>query len=70
MKFIEFMVDGHPISVNADFVSAVVPRILHGIETGCSIFTVGDPNPFVTDELYADVMAKLNGSTKGGNYEP
>lgn len=63
MNLIEFG-DKNTFSINADFVSAVVRKFAtDGTETGCLIYTVGDSDPFHTTELYADVMAKLNGST-------
>ena len=66
MNLIEFG-DKNTFSINADFVSAVVRKFAtDGTETGCLIYTVGDSDPFHTTELYDDVMAKLNGPTKGG----
>lgn len=70
MKFIEFTTPkDKAYSINPDFVSAVVPATRDDLETGCLIYMAGDNDPFHTKEPYADVMAKLNGSTKGGNNE-
>lgn len=71
MKFIEFATpSGTAYSINPDFVSAVVPSTKGGLELGCLIYVAGDSDPFQTQELYADVMAKLNGSTKGNEAAP
>lgn len=56
MNLIELHYLGHAYSVNADYITAINPK--PGNE-GCEIYTVGDKEPWNTDETYAHIIIQL-----------
>lgn len=64
MQIIELTWNGSRYAVNADFITAIVPRSARGKEPdGCEVYTVGDNEPYTCQEGYDEVMRLLPEST-------